>query len=114
MKPGFWEIEHRTVGYQEDFTPTPALQKTCNNCHSVGRVLAQRRTREDYEKLVAMHIGLFPGAANTFRPQRTRPVAEVDSPARPAITQAGGIAMEYPRAPAAQANAKYPLEVALD
>jgi quinohemoprotein amine dehydrogenase len=114
MKAGFWEVEHRTVGYQEDYTPNPALQKTCNNCHSIGRVLAQRRTREDYEKLVAMHIGLFPGAANTFRPQRTKPVAEVDSPARPAITPAGGIAMEYPRAPVAPANAKYPVETALD
>ena len=70
MKPGFWEVEHRTIGYQDDYAPNPALQKTCNDCHSIGRVLAQRRTREDYDKLVAMHIGLFPGAANTYRPQR--------------------------------------------
>ncbi len=39
MKPGFWEVEHRTVGYQDDYVPNPALQKTCNNCHSIGRVL---------------------------------------------------------------------------
>src|SRR5438067_7412991 len=55
MKPGFWEVEHRTVGYQDDYVPSPALQKTCNNCHSIGRVLAQRRTRDDYNKLIEMH-----------------------------------------------------------
>src|SRR4051812_45352150 len=61
MAAGFWEVEHRTQGYQDDHVPSPALQKTCNNCHSVGRVVAQRRTRDDYQKLLAMHIGMFPG-----------------------------------------------------
>jgi len=114
MKPGFWEVEHRTVGYQDDYVPNPALQKTCNNCHSIGRVLSQRRTRDDYEKLAAMHVGLFPGAANIYRPQRGKAVADVDSPARPNINLTGGIAMEYPKAPTPAANAKYPIDVALD
>jgi quinohemoprotein amine dehydrogenase len=116
MKPGFWEVEHRTVGYQDDYVPNPALQKTCNNCHSIGRVLAQRRTRDDYNKLVEMHIGLFPGAANVFRPKAPKPVLAVDSPAHPNETAAGGIAMEYPRAPAASSagKEKYPVDTALD
>ena len=42
MKVGFWEVEHRTVGYNEDYVPAPALQKTCNTCHNIGRVLSQR------------------------------------------------------------------------
>ncbi len=114
MKPAFWEAEHLTVGDQEDYTPNPALQKTCNNCHSVGRVLAQRRTRDDYEKLVAMHIGLFPGAANIYRPMRPKPLLDVDAPARPTVNPAGGIAMEYPKGSKPSANAKYPVDLALD
>lgn len=114
MKPGFWEVEHRTTGYQDDYVPNAALQKTCNNCHSIGRVLSQRRTRDDYEKLAAMHVGLFPGAANIYRPQRGKVVADVDSPARPNINLTGGIAMEYPRGTAPAANAKYPIDLALD
>ncbi len=117
MKPGFWEVEHRTVGYQEDYTPSPALQKTCNSCHSIGRVLAQRRSKDDYEKLVAMHIGLFPGSANTFRPQKPKPVAEETAPARPVATMTAGIAMEYPRAAPGGGGRdaeKYPVDIALD
>jgi len=114
MKPGFWDVEHRTTGYQDDYVPNPVLQKTCNNCHSIGRVLAQRRTRDDYEKLAAMHVGLFPGAANIYRPQRGKAVADVDSPARPNINLTGGIAMEYPKATTPAANAKYPIDLALD
>ena len=114
MRPGFWEVEHRTTGYQDDYVPNPALQKTCNNCHSIGRVLSQRRTRDDYEKLAAMHIGLFPGAANIYRPQRGKAVSDVDSPARPNINLTAGISMEYPRATTPTANAKYPIDLALD
>ncbi len=114
MKPAFWEVEHRTVGYQDDYVPSPAIQKTCNNCHSIGRVLAQRRTRDDYNKLVEMHIGLFPGAANVFRPKAAKPVPAVDSPAHPDETATGGIAMQYPRASTPPANAKAPVDIALD
>lgn len=114
MKPGFWEVEHRTVGYQDDYVPNPALQKTCNNCHSIGRVLAQRRTREDYEKLVSMHIGLFPGAANVYRPRAAKPTPAVDEPAREIETSTGGIQMEYPKASNPAAKAKAPVDLALD
>lgn len=114
MKPGFWEVEHRVNGYQDDFTPHASLQKTCNACHNIGRVLAQRRTKDDYEKLVAMHIGLFPGSANTFRPQKPKGLADVNAPARPSGLPTGQIAMEYPRASNPAADAKYPVDLALD
>jgi quinohemoprotein amine dehydrogenase len=114
MKPGFWEVEHRTNGYQDDYTPSPALQKTCNSCHNIGRVLAQRRTRDDYEKLVSMHVGLFPGSANTFRPPKPKAVSDVNAPARPNANATAGIVMEYPRASAPPAGTKYPVDIALD
>src|SRR5260370_10725722 len=69
-KPVFWEAEHRLFRDQSDKIPDDALQHTCNYCHTIGRVLAQRRTRDDYEKLINMHLGLFPGAENTLRPRR--------------------------------------------
>ena len=72
MKPAFWEVEHRLPGHQFDQVPDVSLQRTCNYCHTVGRVLAQRRTKDDYEKLFAFHIGLFPGAENVFRPRRVQ------------------------------------------
>ena len=71
-KPVFWEAEHRMFRDQSDKIPEDALQHTCNYCHTIGRVLTQRRTRDDYDKLIAMHIGLFPGAENTFHPRRPR------------------------------------------
>src|SRR5262245_30597117 len=70
-KPVFWEAEHRMLRDQTDKIPADALQHTCNYCHTIGRVLTQRRTKDDYDKLIAMHVGLFPGSENTFRPRRT-------------------------------------------
>jgi quinohemoprotein amine dehydrogenase len=69
-KVSFWEAEHRLFRDQTDKVPDEALQHTCNYCHTIGRVLTQRRTRDDYEKLINMHLGLFPGAENTLRPRR--------------------------------------------
>ena len=77
-KPVFWEAEHRLFRDQSDKIPDDALQHTCNYCHTIGRVVGQRRTRDDYEKLINMHLGLFPGAENQLRPRRTSgPQAEV-------------------------------------
>ena len=32
----------------------------CNKCHSLGRVISQRRTREEWNLLIAMHRGWYP------------------------------------------------------
>lgn len=115
MAPAFWEVEHRTQGYQDDHVPNPVLQHTCNNCHSIGRVVVQRRTREDYQKLLAMHIGMFPNAENVFRPQRTKAVPPEEAPARLTANENGGIRPEAPRAiPAGNPNAKGPGVLAVD
>jgi quinohemoprotein amine dehydrogenase len=114
-EPGFFEAEHVTQGYQDDYVPSPALQGTCNRCHSVGRVLAQRRTRDDYENLLDMHIGLFPGAENVFHPARGRGVPIDEAPARLEGEDGGRIRAEAPRAtPPKPADAKSPGEIAVD
>ena len=79
-KPIFWEAEHRMFRDQSDKIPDDALQHTCNYCHTIGRVLSQRRTHDDYEKLINMHLGLFPGAENTLHPRRTNNRNEEEMP----------------------------------
>src|SRR6266853_6187546 len=114
-KPVFWEAEHRMFRDQSDKVPNDALQHTCNYCHTIGRVLTQRRTRDDYDKLIAMHIGLFPGAENTFHPRRgsgpqpQEPVA-MSSPTgnNPSVVPAPPLLIPFRR------DGKYPAEIAVD
>lgn len=110
-KPIFWEAEHRRFRDQTDETITPAaLQTTCNTCHTVGRVLGQRRTREDYQKLANMHMGLFRYTeVGLFRPY----VANTgDLPVTKTAVGAYSTALSYPEV--ASKPAKAPIDVALD
>jgi quinohemoprotein amine dehydrogenase len=114
-KPVFWEAEHRLFRDQSDKIPSDSLQHTCNYCHTIGRVLTQRRTREDYDKLIAMHIGLFPGAENTFHPRRgsgpqpQEPVT-MSSPTgnNPSVVPPPPLLIPFRR------DGKYPSEIAVD
>jgi quinohemoprotein amine dehydrogenase len=110
-KPIFWEAEHRRFRDQEDEDITPAaLRTTCNTCHTVGRVLSQRRTRDDYEKLANLHMALFRYTEiSVFRPYTPSvsllPVGKTNLGSYSTI-------LSYPEAP--QAAAKAPLDIALD
>ena len=42
------------------YAADPETQITCNRCHSIGRVLNQRRTRGEWDLLTAMHRALYP------------------------------------------------------
>ena len=112
-KPIFWEAEHRLMRDQEDPAYVPAaLQRTCNTCHTIGRVLSQRRTREDYQKLANMHVGLFPYTdIMVFRPYPpSASLAEM-----PVTTTAVGsydTVLNYPKEP--DTPGKAPIDVALD
>ena len=37
----------------------PDIQNTCTQCHSLGRVLSQRRTEDEWSLLMAMHRGYY-------------------------------------------------------
>ncbi len=112
-KPVFWEAEHRLFRDQSDKIPDNALQHTCNYCHTIGRVLNQRRTRGDYEKLVAMHIGLFPGAENTLRPRLTN-TAPLDVPPVLASPTTNNPAVVNVVAAAPKNDGRYPADIAID
>ncbi|MEW6320160.1 MAG: quinohemoprotein amine dehydrogenase subunit alpha [Acidobacteriota bacterium] len=53
-----WETERRLVDYK--YAGDADTEQTCIACHSFGRILHQRRTRQEWELLVAMHRGWYP------------------------------------------------------
>ncbi|MFY9557926.1 MAG: quinohemoprotein amine dehydrogenase subunit alpha [Blastocatellia bacterium] len=56
-RPAFYEAEKRVI---DEKLPDESLRATCVICHSLGRVLSQRRSKEEWELLGNMHVGLFP------------------------------------------------------
>jgi quinohemoprotein amine dehydrogenase len=55
--PARFEAERRLVPFTYADKVT---DRTCNACHSIGRPMLQRRTREEWDLLVAMHRGYYP------------------------------------------------------
>jgi len=54
-----YEAERRVVVDESEFA-TEELKGLCNACHSLGRVISQRRTRSEWDLLIAMHRGWYP------------------------------------------------------
>ena len=59
-RPAAFEVERRMIDYF--YAADPETQTTCNRCHSLGRVITQRRTKEEWQLLTAMHLGYYPFA----------------------------------------------------
>lgn len=59
LRPGRFEVERRPVEYR--YTADTPTENTCRACHSMGRVITQRRTRAEWGLVVAMHRGYYPG-----------------------------------------------------
>ena len=57
-RPIAFEAERRMVDYT--YTADKDTADLCQSCHSIARVLSERRTKEEWELLVAMHRGLYP------------------------------------------------------
>ena len=57
-RPAAFEAERRLVDYK--YEASSDAENVCNRCHSMGRVISQRRTREEWNLLVAMHRGWYP------------------------------------------------------
>lgn len=58
VRPGRFEAERRMIEYR--YTADAQTERVCRACHSMGRVITERRTREEWELLVATHRGLYP------------------------------------------------------
>lgn len=57
-RPVAFEVERKLVEYT--YKGDALTAETCNRCHSIGRVLLQRRTPQEWQLLIAMHRGLYP------------------------------------------------------
>jgi quinohemoprotein amine dehydrogenase len=58
VRPGRFESERRAIEYS--YTADARTDRTCRACHSLGRVILQRRTKEEWELLLATHRGYYP------------------------------------------------------
>lgn len=58
LKPIEFEGERRMVEYS--YTADETTATLCSSCHSIARVLGERRTKEEWQLLVTMHRALYP------------------------------------------------------
>src|SRR5580765_7348667 len=83
-RPITFDAERRTIEYS--YLADKDASDTCSSCHSMARVLSERRTKEEWELLVAMHRGYYPLVDNQpmnggqgfrrTRPMQTEPGAD--------------------------------------
>lgn len=57
-KPAAWDAERRLIDFK--YTASADAESTCIKCHSIGRVISQRRTKTEWDLLIAMHRGWYP------------------------------------------------------
>jgi quinohemoprotein amine dehydrogenase len=82
-KPAAWEAERRLIDFK--YTASADAESTCNKCHSLGRVISQRRTKSEWDLLIAMHRGWYPLVDNqAFRRGGPPPRDAAPSDGRPA------------------------------
>lgn len=74
-KPAYFEVEKRVIDFK--YAASSDTEQTCNKCHSIGRVMLQRRTKPEWERLLAMHRGYYPlidfQAFRRMGPPQTQP-----------------------------------------
>jgi len=58
LRPISYEGERRAVEFT--YTADETTANLCTSCHSMARVLSERRTKEEWELLIAMHRGYYP------------------------------------------------------
>lgn len=63
--PALYAAERRL---RDEIAPNDGVRDACMACHTLGRVISWRRSKEEWDLLVKMHIGYFPQTETvTFR-----------------------------------------------
>lgn len=94
LAPGRFEVERRLADYAYEADEDVAY--TCSRCHSMGRVVTQRRTKEEWELLMAMHRGYYP-LSDTQGFRRIGPPAPDATDARHPVEKAvAHLSKEFP------------------
>jgi quinohemoprotein amine dehydrogenase len=57
-KPAAFEVERRMIDFK--YSANTDTDRVCSSCHSMGRVMLQRRTGKEWDLVVAMHRGYYP------------------------------------------------------
>jgi quinohemoprotein amine dehydrogenase len=80
MNPGRFEVERRSGDH--DWGGDSDVEYTCIQCHSMGRVITQRRTADEWGYLLDTHRSLYPLVDfQAFR--YSGPASEQDDPRHP-------------------------------
>ena len=58
LRPGLFEVERRLIDFE--YEADEDTETACTQCHSMGRVIIQHRTTEEWGLLIAMHRGYYP------------------------------------------------------
>ena len=73
--PASFEAEKRMIDYK--YAASKDTEETCSKCHSMGRVISQRRSKSEWELLINMHRGYYPlsdfQAFRRMGPPQTQP-----------------------------------------
>ncbi len=67
-RPAMFEAERRLIDYT--YAADKDLNTLCSGCHSMGRVISERRTKDEWVGLMSMHRFFYPGidgASGGFR-----------------------------------------------
>jgi quinohemoprotein amine dehydrogenase len=80
-KPAAWEVERRGIDYK--YTASTDTEAVCIKCHSMGRVISQRRTRSEWDLLIAMHRGWYPLVDNQAFRRGGPPPRDTSTDGRP-------------------------------
>ncbi|MGE0866360.1 MAG: quinohemoprotein amine dehydrogenase subunit alpha [Vicinamibacterales bacterium] len=80
-KPAAWEVERRLIDYK--YTANADAESTCIRCHSMGRVISQRRTRSEWNLVIAMHRGWYPLVDNQAFRRNGPPPRDPSADGRP-------------------------------
>jgi quinohemoprotein amine dehydrogenase len=58
-RPAMFDAERRMIDYT--YEKDADVHRLCSTCHSMGRVISERRTKEEWVGLLAMHRYYYPG-----------------------------------------------------
>ncbi len=57
-RPGMFDVERRVIDWE--YEGDEDTQDLCKRCHSMGRAILQRRTKDEWGLLIELHRGLYP------------------------------------------------------
>ncbi len=93
-RPGMFEVERRIIDWEYDGDED--TQETCKVCHSLGRAILQRRTKDEWHSLIELHRGLYPVVEFQGFRRGGPPDEEDDDPRHPMDKASAHLAKAFP------------------